>query len=253
MRRLIVQKETIIDDRIHITDKEDISYLFSVLRMSEGESLLVSDGEGNAWETRIEQISRGGIELRIVSGLPAENGEGVRITLYQGLPKGSKMEDLVRKSTELGVFQIAPVSTARSIPGEAGVSAAKVERWRRIAKEASRQARRLHVPKVTDVMKFSEAVKELEDGAYDLILALFELEEERTLKQALREFKSVSSAENDVKSIAVFIGPEGGFEREEVDLVKSRGGVSVTVGNTILRTETAGPAAVAMILYELEL
>jgi len=264
MRRLIVSQEAISGDRIHITDKEDIDYISIVLRMKEGDSLLVSDGAGNAWETRIDRMSRGGIELFIISEQIVNDNESTRVTLYQGLPKGSKMEEIVRKATELGVFRIVPVGAARSIPGSEDISAAKLGRWRRIAKEASKQSRRLRVPEVSGVCSFAEAAAELADVGYDLILVLFELEDGRTLKHALRELGELKAGmpvnagqklEGGAKSldIAAFVGPEGGFERAEVDRLVREGAESVSIGDTILRTETAGPAAIAMILYELDM
>ena len=249
MRRLIVSPQAVLGDRIHITDKEDIAYISVVLRMKEGGALLVSDGAGRAWEVVIDSISRTGVDLGIISEKPVYEEEKTQITLYQGLPKGTKMEDIVRKSTELGAYKIVPVSTARTIPGTDGISDAKLERWRRIAKEAAKQSRRPLVPEVSKVLDFEGAAAGLAGAGFDHILALFELEEGRTLKQALKE---VNRGEKPL-NIAVFIGPEGGFEHAEVERLMREGAESVTVGETILRTETAGPAAVAMILYEFEL
>ena len=252
MRRLIVSPDSISGDRIHITDKDDILYLAHVLRMKEGDSLLVSDGAGKGWETRIERISRDGIEIGIISDLEIQSHDSICVTLYQGLPKGSKMEEIVRKATELGVYAVVPVGTARSIPGPGDISPAKIERWRRIAKEASKQSRRLFVPNVPDVLAFADAAAGLRDSGYDLVLVPYELEEAMTLKRALRE-SIASMSDRGVKplSIAVFIGPEGGFEPGEIDMLVHEGAISVTMGDNILRTETAGPAAVTIILYEL--
>jgi len=257
MRRLIVNADTISGDRIHITDKEDISYLSAVLRMKEGEKLLVSDGAGKAWETNIDKISREEIELVVLSEQPVTEELRTRVTLYQGLPKGGKMENVIQKATELGVYRIEPVLTARAISGQEYVTTAKLERWRRVAKEASKQSRRLHVPEIGRVLAFKEALLGLKDAesgeaGYDLVLTMYELEESHTVKQALREsIASARDSNGEPLSIAVFIGPEGGFEREEVDRLAAEGAVSVTMGDTILRTETAGPVAVALILYEL--
>jgi len=168
-----------------------------------------------------------------------------QVTLYQGLPKGAKMDEIVRKATELGVFRIVPVETERSIPGIGDISAKKYDRWKRIAKEASRQSMRVKVPGIDEVSTLAELSDGLAYEGYDLILILYELEEGRTLKEALRGING--------RKIAVFIGPEGGFESSEIELLIQHGAFSVTIGDTILRTETAGPAAVAMILYELTL
>ena len=264
MRRLIVSEDIVSGDRIHITDKEDILYISTVLRMTEGGGLLVSNGEGLLREAEIEHVSKSGIELRIISEFPQDDEEKTRVTLYQGLPKGPKMEEIIRKATELGVFRVVPVETARSVPGADDINAAKLERWRRVAKEASKQSRRDRVPEVADVTGLEEAAGGLSAEGYDLALALYELEEGRTLKQALRVLnesidrilaKALQYYEGDSKplEIAVFIGPEGGFESAEVERLVRAGAVSVTLGDTILRTETAGPAAIAMILYEMDM
>ena len=254
MRRLIVGPGAARGDRIYVTDKEDISYLSVVLRMKKGDPLLVSDGSGKVWETYIDIVSRGMIELCIVAEVQAAEDGKTRVTLYQGLPKGAKMEDVVRKATELGVYRVVPLNTARAIPGPGSVSAAKLERWRRVAKEASRQSRRVLTPEVCGVTGFEEAAAGLADAGFDLVLALYELEEGRTLKQALKALGARPPGSGGKPlSIAVFIGPEGGFESAEIERLAAGGAESVTIGDTILRTETAGPAAVAMILYELDM
>jgi 16S rRNA (uracil1498-N3)-methyltransferase len=255
MRRLFVGWDAFGPDRIIITDKDDIAYLSVVLRMDAGDEIIISDGILRACKAQITEISKLKIELSILEELPHPDGIRTEITLFQGLPKGAKMDEIVRKSTELGVFSIVPVVTARSVPEvKNGVSEAKLKRWRRIAEEAARQCNRFDIPQVCDAVSFQDAVSgskskatRLNSEEYDLILALYELEDKYTLKNALQENKLSSP------KIAVFIGPEGGFEEEEVQLLADEGAVAVTVGDTILRTETAGPAAIAMILYETEL
>lgn len=254
MRRIFTSPETIQGDIIHITDNDDIYYLTTVLRMNKGDGLYVSDGAGRAWETNISEIGKGGIRLDVVMECPADEGAGTDITLYQGLPKGAKMDDTIRKSVEIGVSRIIPVVTARSVPGADTVPASKLTRWGRIAGEAARQSRRARIPEVRPVQTLKEAAAGLAGEGYDLILVLYELEEGRTLKHALqggRDRMRKSGVDRPPRA-AVFIGPEGGFEREEVDCLLNEGAEAVTIGENILRTETAGPAAIAMILYEYE-
>jgi len=255
MRRIFVEPEAFDDCTIYIKDKESISYISVVLRLKTGDALFVSDGVSKAYETRISGIGKNEITLHVITEQPFTDGYNTRITLYQGLPKGSKMDEIVRKSTELGVYHIVPVETARSVPDrEKGAQASKLERWQRIAKEAARQSCRTSVPEVKSAMKFSDATAELKPEGYDIILALYELEEKRTLKHALQDgLHLMGHSGICFPKIAVFIGPEGGFEQYEVDSLIHEGASSVTIGETILRTETAGPAAVAMILYECEL
>ena len=293
MRRLFVKQEAIRDGKVYLTGAEEVYYISVVLRMGAGDGLLISDSAGKVYETRILETGKDRIVLDIYGERPFAGDSGARITLYQGLPKGAKMDDVVRKATELGVFRIAPVLTARSIPNhDGGAPAAKLGRWRRIAEEAARQSQRALIPEVADVMGFSDAAAELDGEEYDLVLAFYELEERRTLKDALRE--KFCGADNDSADpgrggeyvtadgefhradndgapwrdrecgedtdhenrspkIAAFVGPEGGFEREEIDCLVANGAVAVTIGDMILRTETAGMAVLAMIHYELEL
>ena len=251
MRRIFADPGAFLDDKVFITERDDIFYVSGILRMKEGDVLLVSDGAGRAWEAKISEISKQKIELSVLKELPQSDGYRSRITLYQGIPKGAKMDEIVRKATELGVFRIVPVLTERSVPEwKNGVSQQKLLRWRRITEEASRQARRVSVPAVDDVVPMSEASEGIKGAGYDSVLVLYELEERNSLKSALRMLKE-KKPEN--QNIAVFIGPEGGFETEEVEALVAVGAEPVTVGETILRTETAGPAAIAMIIYELEL
>ena len=248
MRRIFVNKNDFVEGGLQITNKNVISYLSVVLRMDVGDELLVSDGVARTCETKITEISKSLIELNIQNECPFEEGYGTQITLYQGMPKGSKMDEIVRKSTELGVCRIVPTLTERSVPEiKRDAFSSKVSRWRRIAEEAARQSHRMSIPEVSEVISFADAVKELSSLDYDVTLALYELEEKQTLKVALQENKIQSP------KIAVFIGPEGGFEQEEISQLVSAGAAVVTVGETILRTETAGPAAIAMILYENEM
>ena len=245
MRRIFVPPVVMQGDIINITDADDITYLSSVLRMKVGDELYVSDGFSRACEGKIKEICKSGILVDIMREMPLEDAGGPQITLYQGLPKGAKMDEIVRKATELGVYCIIPVITARVDGSGASrtLSPAKLGRLRRIAEEASRQSHRPRIPEVKDCIGFEEALAGLGAGAYDLLLVLFELEETRTLKQALR-------AASGLAHIGVFVGPEGGFEEMEIKRLVSNGAISVTIGETILRTETAGPAAIAMIIYE---
>jgi 16S rRNA (uracil1498-N3)-methyltransferase len=253
MRRLFAGQDDFHQDKIWVTDKENIKYLSVVLRMNAGDEIYISDGSSRVCKARISEISKIRIGFDIIEELPFPDGAGTRITLFQGMPKGAKMDEIVRKSTELGVYRIVPVMAARSVPdAKNGISKTKLERWRRIAEEAARQSNRFSIPSVSDIISFQDAASGLKTaglktGNYDLILTLYELEDKQTLKNALRK-KELKSPE-----IAVFIGPEGGFEEEEVETLVKAGAETVTIGETILRTETAGPAAIAMIIYETEL
>jgi len=251
MRRFFVGSDAILGDRIIITDKQDLHHLRDVLRMKAGDTLIISDLSETEYEARIERVTQTEAELSVLAARANSREPQTRITLYQGLPKGQKLDLVVQKSIELGASRIVPVLTKRAVPERDGAATAKkTERLRRIAAETVKQCQRGIIPQVDPPLTFEEMLTEIADNHYDLVLALYELEESCSLKQALRD---ALPAFPDSPSIAVVIGPEGGLEQSEAEVLKAAGAELVTVGRTILRTETAGPAAIAMIRYELEL
>ena len=185
------------------------------------------------------------VKVRILDKQKFTREPILQITLYQGVPKQGKMEEIIQKSTELGVHAVVPVLTERSIVDDKKSVDKKADRWQKVAAEAVKQCRRGMIPAVENTVCLKDAV----DGfaGFDLVLFPYEDEKEKSIKEVLRGL-----TEKPEKA-AVVIGPEGGFSAEEADLITAAGGVSVTLGKTILRTETAGPAALAMVLYELEM
>lgn len=167
------------------------------------------------------------------------------------------MEAIIQKCVELGVFEVVPVFTERTVVVDKGNNMQKkIDRWNKISAEAVKQCRRGVIPHVRDAVRMPEVMGELAE--YGLVLIPYEDEEKTTIKQVLRDF--VNDCEDTEKncagkdaSIAVIIGPEGGFAEDEVKAVTAAGGRAVSLGRTTLRTETAGPATLAMIMYELEL
>ncbi len=241
MNRFFVRPEDISKDSAAITG-EDVKHIARVLRMQSGDKVMLSDGLGYEYVAEIEDISRDRVELRLLDEklCPAEPKQ--RITLYQGLPKAGKMEFIIQKCVELGINGIIPVAAERSVvrvkPGE---YRAKQARYQRISYEAAKQSGRGIIPHIGELTTFKAA----DMSAYDLILVAYEDERKTSLKEALR-------ANMKAENIAVIIGPEGGLETGEVECLIDKGGKAVSLGRRILRTETAGMAAVAMILYELE-
>jgi 16S rRNA (uracil1498-N3)-methyltransferase len=167
------------------------------------------------------------------------------VTLYQCIPKQSKMEQIIQKSVELGVHRIVPVRSERSVPKPSG-SDGKLPRWRKIAEAACKQSGRGAIPEVADYMELKDIPASAADA--DLILLPYEQERSVSIKSVLRQ-----EASSSANTLALIIGPEGGFAEKEITLLKDAGAQICTLGKTILRTETAGPAALAMIFYELEL
>ncbi len=245
MNRFFVPKESIGDARIRVTDREDVHHARHVLRMREGERAEIADGEAAEYVCELETADEKELVFRILDRSGLIHEPRVRVTLFQGYPKADKLEGIVRECTELGVAEIVPVYTARSVVRDNGKGDKKRERLQKIADSAAKQSKRGIIPKVGKSCAYEAILGLL--GAFDRVLIPYEDEHAVTMKDALRSF-----GPDDVK-IAVIIGPEGGFGPSEVEAAKAAGAIPVSLGKTILRTETAGPAAVAMVMYELEL
>ena len=247
MNRFFADKKNITGDGILIDDALDIHHITRVLRLKEGSFFEVFDSE--EWEYKVELISVSPKELKtkILDKSKASREPETRITLFQGIPKGGKPETIIRESVELGVKGIVPVVTARTDFYDKRKSGAKTERFRKVAEEAAKQCRRVVIPEVSKEIFFADMINIFNAGNFDTVIFAYENEENRTIKTALRN--------REVKpgSVALVIGPEGGFSEEEAEALTKAGAVSVSLGKTVLRTETAGPAAIAMIMYELEL
>ncbi|MDO4552040.1 MAG: RsmE family RNA methyltransferase [Bacillota bacterium] len=266
MRRFFVDPSAVKEDRIEICDKGDLRHLARVLRMKPGDQLMVSDS--SAWEYRIvlEEISGEAAVGRILDKQAFGREPSVRVTLYQAAPKQGKMELIIQKTTELGAERIVPMLTRRTLAADKGAFRNKRERWQKVADEAGKQCGRGRLPEVAGVLAFQEVLGELKTTAYDLVLFLYENEEKTTIKEALRRFSKerrekpgtgvgagAGTGEPEKgPAVALLVGPEGGFSEEEAELLKACA-VSVSLGRTVLRTETAGMAALAMVMYELEL
>ncbi len=245
MSRFLVDRSAVKGDFIEIKDAEDIKHIAKVLRLRVGDKIDISDSVEFEYQTEIISIETAFVKTQILDKQRFAREPKLRVTLYQGVPKPGKMDEIIQKSVELGIHEVVPVFTARSIVDDKKSVDKKAERWQRISAEAVKQCRRGIIPKVKNTMDLSEAVKDFSD--FDLLLFPYEDEQEKSIKEVLQ------SLEQKPESVAIMIGPEGGFSDEEARTIVSAGGVSVTLGKTILRTETAGPAALAMIMYELEL
>ena len=206
-----------------------------VARVGPGETVEVFDGRGRAWTALLESMDGSGAVLRLGDLRPA--GTRRPVVLIQGLPKGDKLDLVLQKATELGVSAVWPVLTERSVarpkPEALGTRHA---RWQRIAEEAARQSGRAEVPEVTALRSLEETARALGSGMRLLILD----EEERS--------ERLGAAAGD-GAVALVVGPEGGLAREEVRLLRDLGGVSVSLGPLVLRTETAGLAALAVLRH----
>lgn len=224
----------------------DVNHIRNVLRMRVGQELSVSNGvDGREYRCQITAFQEDQIlcELRFVKE------EGVelpsRIYLLQGLPKADKMETIIQKAVELGVYQVIPVAAHRSVVKlDERKAAARVARWQSIAEAAAKQSRRGVIPRVQQVMNWDQALGYVREMPVKLIP--YELAEDMDRTRAILEGLEPG------QDIAVFIGPEGGFEEREVASAVAAGAVPVTLGRRILRTETAGMTVLSWLMYRLE-
>lgn len=244
MSRFFVSPENIGEDNIIIDNREDLHHMVKVLRLSAGDEIDVSDS--SQWEYRCEILSvdADSAVARIVDKQKFTAEPDVKVTLFQGIPKQGKMEVIVQKCVELGVESIVPVFMARTVVVDKGNFGKKIQRWQKVSDEAVKQCRRGIIPQVQEPVRTAEAIEQFD--RFDLVLFPYENEDGRTIKDELRNCGAP-------RNVAVIIGPEGGFSDEEAGAIVNAGGRSVSLGKTTLRTETAGMAAIAMIMYELEL
>lgn len=235
-----------INDKTVIIEGNDVNHIKNVLRMKAGEEISVSNGEdGREYRCGIVRIE----EDRVVCELRFVKEDGVelpsRVYLFQGLPKADKMELIIQKAVELGVYEVIPVETGRSVVKlDAKKAAQKTARWQAIAEAAAKQSRRRIIPQVAAPVSFAQALARAAE--MDIKLIPYELAE------GMACTKQIFSNLGEGKDIAVFIGPEGGFEEKEIAGAKECGIQPITLGKRILRTETAGFTVMAWIMYQLE-
>ena len=245
MYRFFVEPSQIQDKKIIITGS-DVNHIRNVLRMKIGEEIAVSNGIDNReYRCGIEEYT----EQEVICTLRFVKEDGVelpaKIYLFQGLPKADKMELIIQKAVELGVHEVIPMATKRCVVKlDEKKAAAKVSRWQGIAEAAAKQSRRGVIPAVHDVMGMKDAVAYAH--SMDVRIIPYELAEE------MKHTKEIIEAVKAGQSVAVFIGPEGGFEEGEIQEALAAGIEPVTLGRRILRTETAGMTVLSWLMYHLE-
>lgn len=245
MYRFFVEPSQIQDKKIIITGS-DVNHIRNVLRMKIGEEIAVSNGIDNReYRCGIEEYT----EQEVICTLRFVKEDGVelpaKIYLFQGLPKADKMELIIQKAVELGVYEVIPVETKRCVVKlDEKKAAAKVRRWQGIAEAAAKQSKRGVIPVVHDVMGMKDAVAYAH--SMDIRMIPYELAED------MRHTKEVIESVKAGESVAVFIGPEGGFEESEIHEALAAEIEPVTLGRRILRTETAGLTVLSWLMYHLE-
>lgn len=245
MYQFFVEPSQIREKEVRITGG-DVNHIRNVLRMKPGEELAVVNGvDGREYRCGIVSLGETEVvcELRFIKEdgleLPA------RVHLFQGLPKGDKMEWIVQKTVELGVYEIIPVAMRRCVVKlDEKKARARQQRWQTIAGAAAEQSKRRIIPQVAEVTDLDGALRRAAD--MEVRLMPYELAEGMARTRQLIEGLAPG------QDIAVFIGPEGGFDQEEVDRAAARGVEPITLGKRILRTETAGMTVLSWIMYRLE-
>lgn len=241
MPRYFIDERNFLDDKI-VLRREDYHHLKKVLRTRVGEQIEFCDGMGSDYLGILDQYLDDQAVFKVLKKWINESEPPLEVVLYQGLPKSDKMDLIIQKSVELGVTKIVPLEAKRSVVRLEGKEVSKkIDRWNKISKEASKQCGRGIIPEVCKPLAWSEALELVKDT--DLSLIPYENQKEKSLKGILRE--------TSAKKIAIFIGPEGGFDESEIDKAIKNRVFPVSLGPRILRTESAGFTILSILMYEL--
>lgn len=244
MHRFFVEASQIEGTNIHIIG-QDAHHIKNVLRMRPKEEILISDGDKTEYTCYIEELLEDEVLAKVMfakeSGLELPS----KIYLFQCIPKNDKMELIIQKAVELGACEIIPVAASRCVVKlDAKKEASKLKRWNGISESAAKQSKRMYIPEVTSVMKFQEALEYAKK--IDVKLIPYEL------AKGMEATRECISGIQPGQSVAIFIGPEGGFEESEVQMAMDAGFLPITLGKRILRTETAGFTVLSILMYHLE-
>ena len=244
MHHFFVSPDQVSDGKIEIKGT-DVNHIKNVLRMKNGEELQISDGTGMLYLCEITEMNSEWVIASVKDSQTSDAELPARLYLFQGLPKSDKMELIIQKAVELGAYEIIPVATKRAVVKlDEKKASKKVERWQSIAEGGAKQSGRVVIPKVQNVMTYKEAIQYAK--TMDVMLIPYELAE------GMAETKKAVEAIRDGQSVAIFIGPEGGFEEEEVTYATENGARVISLGKRILRTETAGLTTLSILMYHLE-
>lgn len=244
MHHFFVTPEQVKGKSIYM-EGSDVNHIKNVLRMKVNEPLKISDGNNHCYICRIEQMEKDIVIAAIEEEEAVHTELPGKLYLFQGLPKSDKMEWIIQKAVELGVYEIIPVATKRAVVKlDERKSAKKIERWNGIAESAAKQSGRGVIPNITKVMSYQEALSYAKK--LDRNLIPYELYE------GMGETRECISSITPGMSVGIFIGPEGGFEKEEIEAAVEAGASQITLGRRILRTETAGLTVLSILMYHLE-
>ena len=222
---------------------DDVKHIYKVLRLNIGEEIIINNTKGKEYLAKIKDITKTEVDVQIIEELSINNESPVEITLFQSIPKSQKMDLIVQKCTELGVNKIVAVITSRvdvKLKGEFK----KIDRLNRISMEAAKQSKRSIIPKVYEPISFQDVLDEMKN--IDLFIVPYENAEDFGIRNLMKTIDN----KDKIKTVGIIIGPEGGFEDEEIKKLKENGAYIVTLGKRILRTETAGFVAASLNQYE---
>jgi len=247
MPKFFVKNNQIEEDRIIIIG-EDVNHIKNVLRLKVDDNIQICNSDiAKNYMCGISKLNDNSIECIIFSEIESNSESNVDITIFQGIPKADKMELIIQKCVELGVSEITPIEMKRCIAKiDSKSKNKKIERWQKISEVAAKQSGRDMVPKINDITSIKNICNIICE--YDIVLLAYENEQINTLKNEIQRLKDI---ENKEIKIGIIIGPEGGLEKEEVDILKGSGAKVITLGKRILRTETVGFVLTSIIMYEL--
>jgi 16S rRNA (uracil1498-N3)-methyltransferase len=236
-RRFFVEGARAAGDAVAV-DARDAHKIVNVLRLHDGDTIEIVDAAGQAFDARVH-IGPAGVRADLFELRAPSTVTSLRVDIAQGIPKGAKMDFVIEKATELGASAILPVYSQRAVVQDLGAS--KLERWRRLAKTAAAQSDRRDVPEVADPQRFDALVERFAN--YDLVLMPWEKASADPLRENLPQWLE------GVRRILVVVGPEGGFDRREAESAQGAGARLISLGERILRSETAGLAMLAVLAY----
>lgn len=245
MHWFYVEKSQISENEIKITG-QDVNHIKNVLRMEIGEHLVICDREGKDYYCELASLSQEEVVAKINQINDTESELPAKLYLFQGIPKKDKMELIIQKAVELGAYEVIPVAMKRCVAKieDRKKEQKKLERWQGIATSAAKQSGRGIIPEIHSVMSLKEAIS----FAKELDCNLVPYEQAKDMSVTAEAVKKATKG----KSIGIFIGPEGGFDEKEIELIEEAGFYAVTLGKRILRTETAGLTILSILMYELE-
>lgn len=239
MPRFFIDRPVDREETNIIIDGEDGRHIERSLRMAAGEEISVCDSNEQEHFCKITSIQNGVVTAEILYSQPCKNEASIKVTLYQALTKGDKMDTIIQKAVELGVYKIVPVVTKRCVsrPDQKSLLK-KCQRWQKIAQQAAMQSHRGIIPEIGEPLDFKRALEQSKENSKNILF--YEKGGEKISDSGIK----------DIESLGIFIGSEGGFDPEEVSEFLKTGGTTATLGKRILRAETAPLAALTIIMYE---